>query len=85
MFPWKHASESEEVRCVVYFALSGCSDPDDSPIALPEAGTGAIYGIRLHQPPPTQSSQQAQRAFACFVGHQGQKNNATSFIAFMFR
>lgn len=38
MFPWQRAAEWEEVRCVVYFALSGCSDPDDCPIA--QSGTG---------------------------------------------
>lgn len=76
MFPWEHASELEVLRCVVYFALSGCSDPDDSPIAQSEAGTRAIYGIRLRQPPPTQSSQRAQRSFACLGGHHGQQKKA---------
>lgn len=68
----------------MYFALSGCSDPDDSQIAQSETGTGAIYGIHLLLPPPTQSSQRAKRAFTCFVAHHGQKNIATR-KAFIFR
>lgn len=38
--------------CVVYFALSGCSDPDDSPIA--QSGNGGRG--RLWNPPPPAST-----------------------------
>lgn len=48
--PWKRTAELEELRCAVYFALSGCSEPDDSPSQEREPGS------HLWNPPPPPAS-----------------------------
>lgn len=72
-------------KCCCSFALSGCLDSDDSPSALLGEergwglGWGYIYGIRLHQHPPTMSSQKALGAFACNRDCHGRENKGASF------
>lgn len=38
----RHWMERGEMHTVGYFVLSGCSDPDESPMAQSVTGTGAI-------------------------------------------
>lgn len=79
MFPWEHASELEVLRYVVYFALSGCSNPDDSPIAQSGAGTRAFMeyaSASLHQHSPANGHREYLHALEDTMGNKTKPQDA---------